>query len=276
MSSLVFYLKYDISQILKSRIRKIYYIVLISIVLIDTLFTYFSNSSLLNIIPNVSSYSYFLLESSYGIISKIYCYIFPIIAIFPFALQYYIETKHNFHISLITRGNRWNYLLSKFIISFFIGFLTIFSILMLNYIITILIYPFLDVIIAENIMVPDNGAAFEKVFYQNIYVYNFIYILINAFIGGLFSAFAFALSLIIKYKNEFIVIAVPFIIYTAQSIIFSFINPRYDILHIIQPKTRFALISPITNNHISLSISIWCGITILLFFIGYKKGRDLL
>lgn len=275
MRKLITYLKYDFSQLVNSKQVKMYFFIITLIVLIDALVTYISQMSFREEFGSIGSSNYMLLESTYGFIAGIYFFVLPVLASFPFSMQYYIERKNNFYINLIIRGDRNLYLFSKFLVCFFVGFLTIAYILFLNYTIMFMVYPFsLD--ISDNIMIPKQGAAFEKLFYSNIYLYQFIYILINSFVGGLFSILAFVLSLVIKYKNQFMVIAVPFIFYTAQSIILYFLNPAYDLMHIIQPRTRFGLIIPLGTNDIIMTILLWFIVTFVLFLIGCKKQRDVL
>ncbi|WP_129595922.1 hypothetical protein [Anaerophilus nitritogenes] len=275
MNAFTMYFKHDLNQLFKRKSIKIYYGVLTTLILIDIMISHSSAIHFEFMEFKASAFNYLFLENSDGFLKNLYFFIMPIIASFAFSTQYYIEKKNNFHINLIVRGNRWSYLLSKFTINYIVGFFTIFYILILNYGIVLLTYQH-SFVLGDNVIPPDNGSAFENIFYANAYLYQFVYIIINALIGGMFSVLAFSLTLLIKYKNKFMVIAVPFIIYIMSSIYIYCIDFHYDLLHIIQPITRFALTIPITNTHVIYAISTWYIITLVIFYIGYKREKDLL
>lgn len=275
MGKFGYYLKYDIRHLIKRKTTIYFYILLFITVIIDTIFTYWTQSKYFEDLSEMSAAWYVFLENSASIIRSFYFSFIPILAVLPFGLQYYHEKSSKYREYLLCRGSRRSYYLSKFFVSFMVGFITIFSFLILNYIIVHLIYPNHS-ILGGTFLRPDNGAFLENIFYRSVNLYQFIYIIINSLIAGIISLLSLSLSMLISYKNGFLVIAVPFIIYTIQSVFLFFLNVHYDIMHIIQPATRYALVDPITTDNVLVSILLWFFLAVILFVIGYRKDRDIL
>lgn len=269
------YLKYDIQQLTKRNTTRYFFVILTIISIMDIISTYFSQLRFVSDTSQISASWYVFLENSESLIRGFYFVFIPILAILPFGLQYYDEKNSKYKEYLISKGSRKAYYLSKFIISFVSGFITIFIFLIVNYIIVHIIYPN-NFILGGTFLEPDSGAFLEKIFYSNINLYEFIYIVINSLIGGILSILSLSLSMMFNYKNGFLVIAVPFIIYIVQSVVLFFFNPHYDINQIIQPATRYGFTNPITSNHIITILLIWFILSVILFVIGYKKERDIL
>lgn len=269
------YLKYDIQQLTKRNTSRYFYIILIIISIIDVIWTYVNQSRFFNDTSQISSNWYVFLENSESLVRGFYFVFIPILAILPFGLQYYDEKNSKYKEYLISKGSRKSYYLSKFIISFVSGFITIFIFLIVNYIIVHLIYPN-NFILGGTFLEPDSGAFLEKIFYSNVHLYEFIYIVINSLIAGILSLLSLSLCMLFNYKNGFLVIAVPFIIYIVQSVVLFFFNPHYDINQIIQPATRYGFTNPITSNNIITILFIWFISSAIFFVIGYKKESDIL
>lgn len=275
MKNLIFYLKYDINQLIKRNTTKYFYIFLIIITILDAISTYFTQSRFFQNTSEMSVNWYVFLDNGASIERSFYFVFMPILAVLPFGLQYYYEKSSNYREYLIVRGNRGSYYLSKFIMSFMVGFFTIFILLISNYIIVHIIYPN-NCVIGGIFLNPDSGAFIENIFYSNVNLYQFIYIIINSLVGGILSLLSLSLCMTFYYKNQFLVIAVPFIIFTIQSVVLFFFNIHYDIMHIIQPATRYALVDPITNNNVTITLLLWFMVAFIFFFIGYRKERDIL
>lgn len=269
------YLKYDIQQLTKRNTSRYFYIILIIISIIDVIWTYVNQSRFFNDTSQISSNWYVFLENSESLVRGFYFVFIPILAILPFGLQYYDEKNSKYKEYLISKGSRKSYYLSKFIISFVSGFITILIFLIVNYIIVHLIYPN-NFILGGTFLEPDSGAFLEKIFYSNVNLYEFIYIVINSLIAGILSLLSLSLCMLFNYKNGFLVIAVPFIIYIVQSVVLFFFNPHYDINQIIQPATRYGFTNPITSNNIITILFIWFISSAIFFVIGYKKESDIL
>lgn len=275
MEKITFYLKYDIKQLFKRNTTKYFYILLITITILDTIYTYYTESKFFQNTSEMSVNWYVFLENGASIVRTFYFLFIPILAVLPFGLQYYYEKSSKYREYLIIRGSKESYYLSKFIISFMVGFFTIFIPLIVNYIIVHIIYPN-TCILGGIFLNPDSGAFLESIFYNNVNLYQFIYIIINSLVSGILSLLSLSLCMIFYYKNQFLVIAVPFIMVTIQSVVLFFFNIHYDIMNIIQPATRYALVDPITSNNVIITLLLWFMLVIILFFIGYRKERDIL
>jgi hypothetical protein len=275
MKNIYFYLSYDLKQIFKRKATKFFFIILLIITIADTFYTLWTQSKFFMSISEMSATWYVHLENSDSIIRGFYFSFMPIFAALPFGAQYYYEKDSDYRKYLISRGNRRSYFLSKYVMSFIAGFVTIFIFLIINYILVHLIYPN-NFMLGGTFLKPDSGAFLESLFYKNVHLYEFFYIIINSIVGGIISLLSLSLCMLFNYKNVFLVIAVPFIIYTIQSVLFFFINPHYDIMQVIQPHTRFALVNPINTYHVVISIMMWFILANLFFLIGYRKERDIL
>lgn len=271
MENLNRYIKHDLNQLFYKKRNMYFYLFLLALFLFDTFYTVYIQSAF-DIEDSV--YWYVFLENSFSLIRGLYFIIIPLLASFPFASQYFYEKKSNFRNYLIVRGNRKAYYTSKLLVSFGSGFFIIFSVLIINYVICYFVYPH-NLVIGGTFVEPDDGAFLQNVFHHSPSLYQLMYIVINSIAGGIFSLFAFSLSLILNYKSEFLVLGVPFILFSIQAVVLYFVFPQVDILTIIQPATRFAFVSPITFEHILSCLILWSLLIIFAFSIGYKKERDL-
>lgn len=146
-----------------------------------------------------------------------YANLMPLICCMPFAIAYINDKNTGFNRFIITRSSYKYYIVSKIFTTFISGFLVIFIINTISYIIILLI---------------DSGDAFRSIYYGNIFLgtisdYNFnlfviIYTIICSFMGGIYSLIALAISSIVNSK--LIALVSPFIIYYLGSYIISSIQ----------------------------------------------------
>lgn len=269
---MISYLKHDIRLLFKNKSTIIFFILLSTIAVGDTLYTFITQSKFFDSLDQMSGNWYIFLDNTGSMVREFYFLIFPIIVSFPFGFQYYYEMKSGYKGILMARSSRISYFNSKIITCFISGFMTIFFFLIINFVMVYIMYNHTTVI-GGAFLEPDDGAFLSEIFYKDAYIYQFIYILLNSIVGGIISTFSMLLSMIIDYKNQVYVIVVPFIVCKLQTTFLFFINPHYDIFHIIQPFTRFALVKPITTSNIVLTLFVWIVVESTLVLLIYKKER---
>lgn len=199
-------------------------------------------------------------------------YLMPLLIVFPISNYIYQEKRSDYFTQVISRSGRMSYHLSKCFISFMVGFTLLFFTLVFNLILAILILKNDNLFPSEVLF--SSGSAFESIFYSNIVLYYFIYIVLRSFTAGLIACLAYISNSIFRHKNEILVILTPLIFLTLQSVIITFVSPNFDILQIIQINTRYALSNPVTNIIVTQVFGFWMILSLIAGSFAYLRLRD--
>ncbi|WP_039222638.1 hypothetical protein [Clostridium novyi] len=199
--------------------------------------------------------------------------------------SYYTDIKNGIYKNIVTRTNRFNYVLSKIIITFTVSFLIIFIPLIIDQILCYMCFPFRGHMnyfgdpsyIYINTIYPDVQLHYMSIFHP--YINNFIYILINSLFGGLLALLSLSISFVIK-KNKYIIVLSSFIIFEIYKFI-SEILP--DIIEYLFNKSiDISIVNGVLHpNNTTSKILLPCSVFVivlvstLLIYYGYKKDFNL-
>ncbi|SEW43045.1 hypothetical protein [[Clostridium] fimetarium] len=192
--------------------------------------------------------------------------IFPILAILPCAITYFMDMKTGYVKNIFSRTFRRNYYISKYLVNFIAGGISVVIPMLLNLLITACLLPSL-LPSTNNLFAPISGSMLVALFYSHPYYYILIYMLIYFIYGGVFATLA--LSLVGFVHNIFMFTLCPFLMYYCLGIIASYIynihigswSPIY-ILDLTQPykvKLSAIIIEAVLIGTISSAIYIWRG-----------------
>lgn len=137
-------------------------------------------------------------------------FIMPIFAAVPFSDIYYDFSKSGFSNLLLTRMNKYRFLLTTGIIVFISGAVVLMIPLILNQILCLIAFPL------NNSFSINTSYGIDSLFYPiNInspYLYNLIYTIIISIFSGSFSVLSYIISLFYK-KSRISVVLIPFVLY---------------------------------------------------------------
>ena len=215
------YLKLQILLLLK---RKSFIITLSSMMIFSMLvfilncIEFFNND-----IVSVKSAKYLFLGSDFSFASIILTILLPIISVLPFSDTFYMEHQKGTDIYCITKSSLNIYYFSKLLVAFFSGFIVVFTPLFVNYLLNLIAFPIDSSIDATGFSfycsylyadVMETG-LFQNLFANNMYLYNFVYLILLSFFSGQISTIVFQFSYYYN-KSRVILICSFFAIYNVM------------------------------------------------------------
>lgn len=198
----------------------------------------------------------------------------PIISVLIFSDE--ILSVRNNHVTqfILIRTNRLRYYLATVIISFSKCFIMTFFSLILNQFLWIICCPLeSNQPITQFVHTDFEGAyllIFPKLFFNNPYLYNLIYIVMISLLSGLFSLLGVSLCFVVK--KQFQVLIIPAIIYLAENFISAAVGHyKFSISETISPFPAVKNLSFKTYIIFSIFILI---ISIILYVYGAIIKKD--
>jgi hypothetical protein len=160
--------------------------------------------------------------------------------------------------AIFVRESKEDYFFKKFISVGLSGFLSLFFPLTLLLIINLLIFPDYS-----NAYVGVIGGAFSSIFSKNQLLYAVVIIVNSSIFGFIYANIGLVSSF--YFKNRYICVFFPLIVYFLPSFIFPFMGfDKYE------PVTTFDLTSNTATNGYLVSLQL-AFLFISTFFVGYKK-----
>gem|GEM_PF-5625846 len=152
----------------------------------------------------------------------IYVWIFPLLVALPYSTSMATDIKSRYYDQLIIRFGRKNYYITKFVLAFSSGALVIFLIQAIDFLLMLttdkIYYP-----IPHNLSAAVNPGSFCSVlYYQNPFLFYFIWMIVSAIWGGVTAVACCALGFYIK--NTGILLATIMMIFIAEEALSDFIS----------------------------------------------------
>lgn len=160
------------------------------------------------------------IELEYDALPPIILYLlFPIIAAFPYAGAYCKDKKTGYLKNLLTRIDRHDCFMAKYIVSFLSGFLVSGVILLSSLMLTMLVFPMLTPeAVTQNYYV-QSGNMWGELFYTMPILYTLLYILIDMLWCGCMASFALMLSMFTP--SPFLAVTGSFIVFEVLDYVLS-------------------------------------------------------
>lgn len=179
---------------------------------------------------NVHAAKYmFLCGGLPSIINFIFSIIFPLVVVIPFSDTFFEERKNKTVEFCLIRYNNSAYYFSKLLAVFFSGFIIIFIPFVLNYLLNFIAFPLDSSIDYTNISISNSGVystgintlvLFKNLFAKNMYIYNFLHILLMSVTGAFMAVIVYQFSFFYK-SSRIILLCSFFVIYQLYNIALS-------------------------------------------------------
>lgn len=274
------YVKSDIKNLYKNKMIQAMLIGFLLVMIASPISMYFINTQWDEFIEVIGGhpFQFWLLMDTVSWGNSVYYALFWCFPVIATGLLYYHERSSSVYELLLIRNNRKAYFISKAISQFVITFLNFFIGLLINILVTYLIYSS-NAPMTEQYMylIPKEG-MFASYFYNiNPLCMIFIYTFLNALTIALLSLFVLALHEIFVFKNTYVAFLVPFIaLYIISYLISLFFadKPNYDFSIMIQPRAASALVTTIKGSDVFLVFFLLVMADIVLLLIGYLRNRE--
>lgn len=162
-----------------------------------------------------------------NVFTFIFSIIFPIVVVIPFSDTFFEERKNKTTEFCLVRYSNNKYYFSKFLTVFISGFIIIFIPFILNYLLNFIAFPLNSTIDYTNFSVAVSGiynsgintlVLFRNLFAQNMYIYNFLHIILMSFTGAFIAVIVYQFSFF--YENSRIILICSFfVIYQLYNIV---------------------------------------------------------
>ncbi|CAM3124195.1 hypothetical protein PASE110613_17620 [Paenibacillus sediminis] len=276
---LVSYLKIDIKRLITDKKVLFAVLILLIIAVIDPItvtrhFTKYAGSAET---IGQNPFQFWMLMNSVSWGNNLYSTVFWILAVLFTGLIYYEDKNTSLYMYQITRGGKGRYFVSKFISTGMLSFLTVLVTLEINVVMTYKLFP--DTINKTEYydrLVPHAGSFVYNAFLSNPMNMVQIYTLINALAISIFVVFSLCISMLLNFKNRYVILVTPVIILYAINYIFDSYPTlfTYDIRIILQPVAVGALTSIITWENVIIVIGGWILVDLILIGAVFYKMRD--
>lgn len=224
-------------------------------------------------------FQYWLLMNSVGFGNQLYSTLFWVFPVLVTGMVYYSEQKSSMSKFFVIRKSKTAYFISKIGASFVTAFVFFLVLLLINLAVTWCVFP-ADAPLTEQykFIVPSAGTFGDKLYQYSPLTMAVGYSVLNALALALLSVFAIALQMIIRFRNQYIAMAVPVILIYTMTFIFDSAEClySYDIRMVIQPMAACALNELITVTDILVTFCGWILIDIILVIVGIINNRDVL
>lgn len=176
----------------------------------------------------------------------------------------------------LVREGRKKYYLKLYTTSFVFSFVIIFLALILNSIVTHLLFTNATVTDAVAQVLPQKGTFGSYIYQVSPIFYEFFYNVLIALAFGLMTNFVSSLQLILGKKNIYIAWLFPVALLYLIAYPFEKISSLYpyNLFLIIQPIALAIVDVKITWRHLIVSIVFWALLNGFLFLLGYRLRRD--
>lgn len=219
--------------------------------------------------------------------------VFPFLVVLPFAASYIDENSGNVESTLLLRASRHKYWISKVIATFIGNFAVIFIPFLVNLLLCNIFLPhngktpygdmngssILNKLYGSNIAIKtlDPGMPFPELFKASPFWYNFMFIILLAFLSGVMGVFLLSITSVIKRGR--VLLFLPFFILnrigaTATSLSYnkaiassSNVFTNWELKSYVAPFSFYGQYYP----YFWAFIAILCGISIVLSVIWCKS-----
>lgn len=180
-----------------------------------------------------------LMNYSWG--NRLFCSLFFAIPCILPGLVYYHEQKSSVRDLLVTRGTWKQYFLSKVFAQILTAFFTLLLLFVINGIVTGIFFPVNSPLIMDQMDITPIKESFAySLFVKSPMLVVLIYWFLVAAALALLSLNTMAILSVIHFKNIYLTLLVPFVVYTLGDMLISkYIDWKYSLLIMIQPRNYY-------------------------------------
>lgn len=271
----------DIKKLSSSTIIRVVLGAMLIIAIVDPISVYWQASAYPDFFIQIGEhpYQYWLLINSAGWGNQVYNTLFWTFPVLLTGMVYYTEHNTSVQKFLVVRGSIHKYLRAKILSTFIFTFVSFGVILLINLAVTYLVFPNnAELTLQYQYIIPSNGSFAAIIYYLSPALLAMLYSLLNALTIAVFSVITLSFHMVFSFKNKYIAIACPVIIYYAITFIFDSIPDllTHNIRIIIQPLAASGLTRIITFEDLFITISCWFLVAIGTSVLGFVKNKDIL
>lgn len=173
--------------------------------------------------------------------NRLFCSLFFAIPCILPGLVYYHEQKSSVRDLLVTRGTWKQYFLSKVFAQILTAFFTLLLLFVINGIVTGIFFPVNGPLIMDQVDITPIKESFAySLFVKSPMLVVLIYWFLVAAALALLSLNTMAILSVIHFKNIYLTLLVPFVVYTLGDMLISkYIDWKYSLLIMIQPRNYY-------------------------------------
>ena len=179
-------------------------------------------------------YEGFIGGEGYTFFNQLYFYLIPIIAVLPFGASFFQDEQSGYMKHICTKKKKGSYLACKYAVTFMSGGIAALSAYIFSFALNALYVPAVNptqVALHTNVM---DAMSMSDWYYTKPYLYFGVYGIAIFLCGGFLATLALCISFV--GKNTMLVLAFPFIVYTALDYISLEANaPIYSLRSLINP-----------------------------------------
>lgn len=268
----------DIKSMVRSTSFRIFFLVSAVVMILDPVTMYFVLGNSKGYFEELGTNFYrhwILMNYSWG--NKLFCSLFFAIPCILTGLIYYQEQKSSVRDLLVTRGTWKQYFLSKVFAQVLTAFFALLLLFAINGIVTGIFFPVNGPLIMDQLDITPIKESFAyPLFVKNPMLVVVAYWFLVAFALALLSLNAMAMSALIRFKNIYLALLAPFVVYSVASPqVDKYMDWKYSLLVMMQPSATWGATELHTNWY---DWGVIFGVLILadvvLLALGYRKGRE--
>jgi hypothetical protein len=272
----------DLKKIVASKIMPAIVIILLAVMVFDPIWMYCQGIFHEGFFDDIGGnpYQYWLLTNFSGWGHAFYYTLLWIFPILLTGLIYLREKNSQCCKLLVIRGDKARYFIAKICSAFTVSFLTIVLLLIINIMITYLIFSDSGNYTEQyNFFVPNEGTFAYGIFRYSPFMLALVYTFMNAFAIGMLSAVSVELNMVFNYKNTYVAIIVPVLLYYAIGYISDTLAPamhKYSLSLILQPLATKALTTVIDTGSVLITFGVWLTVAVALYFVCLYRNKDVI
>lgn len=268
----------DIKSMVRSTSFQLLFFVSAVVMILDPITMYFVLGNSKGYFEELGTNFYrhwILMNYSWG--NRLFCSLFFAIPCILPGLVYYHEQKSSVRDLLVTRGTWKQYFLSKVFAQILTAFFTLLLLFVINGIVTGIFFPVNGPLIMDQVDITPIKESFAySLFVKSPMLVVLIYWFLVAAALALLSLNTMAILSVIHFKNIYLTLLVPFVVYTLGDMLISkYIDWKYSLLIMMQPSATWSVTDLYTswsNWGVIFGVLILADVVLLL--IGYRKGKE--
>lgn len=205
-------LKTEYSKLFKNKITYIVFFINTFIIFLQVItqsVPYWNANKIMQNVYPLGVFEKWIGGEAYSIYPELYFFIAPLLSSIPYGASLAEELKIGYIRNVCVKIKKEQYFLAKYIVAFTTGLITVIP-LMINFILTAMIFPTIMPQRSGGFYMVTSNAMFGDLFYVHPFLYLIIYVILNILVWGFLATMSVIVSL--KTKYAYVAMSAPFLI----------------------------------------------------------------
>jgi hypothetical protein len=274
------YLLTDIKKIYQNKLIIMFLTIMTLVMVFDPLSLFFQSKHLPGFFSGIGDdpYQYWILTNHAGWGHAVYYNLFWAFPVLFTGLILYHEKTSSVYKLMIIRNHKYKYFFAKIGAASFVAFFAMFLLILVNIFVTYLVFPGNHMAYEQySFFIPQQGTFTSGLFQYSPLITSIFYAVLNAGAVAIFSAIATDLHMLINFKNQYIALIMPILLFYLVSFVFDNLHAyKYNMNIVIQPLATNALVDRITIENVVFVYVGWSCLAVILFMIGIRRNKTVL